>query len=199
MKRDEPRAGDLTHRKLVELLVALHEVDPRALDHQWRVAREAATLGERLGLSREETRALWYGGLLHDIGKIGVPVEILGKRSFLTREERAQVELHPELGAALLEELEGLEAVTRLVLHHQERYDGRRDGRFPGYPTGLAGERIPLGARILAVADAYDAMTSDRPYRKGLPVETALAELRREAGRQFDPRVVEAFLGVEGA
>lgn len=195
-RRDDPapRAGDHTHRKVVELLVALHEVDPRALDHQWRVAWRAAALGEALGLPPEETRALWYGGLLHDIGKIGVPEEILGKRGLLSREERSQIELHPQVGAAILDELEGLEEVALLVLHHQERYDGRRDGRYPGYPTGLAGEAIPLGARILAVVDAYDAMTSDRPYRRGLPPGAARAELQREAGRQFDPRVVTAFL-----
>jgi putative nucleotidyltransferase with HDIG domain len=197
-RREEPapQAGDVTHRRVVELLVALHEIDPPTLDHQWRVARRAVALGEALGLGDRETRALWYGGLLHDIGKIGVPEEVLGKRGPLTRTERAQVQIHPELGAAILEDLEGLEEVARLVLHHQERWDGRRDTRYPGYPTGLAGEAIPLGARILAVVDAYDAMTSDRPYRRGLPPRTAAAELQRAAGRQFDPRVVAAFLGV---
>ncbi|HSL81536.1 MAG TPA: HD-GYP domain-containing protein [Thermoanaerobaculia bacterium] len=193
-----PAAGGTTHRRVVELLAVLHEVDPTAIDHQWRVARRAMALGEALGLGYEETRALWYGGLLHDVGKIGVPAEVLGKRGPLTRTERAQVQLHPELGAAILEDLVGLEEVARLVLHHQERWDGRREGRYPGYPTGLAGDAIPLGARILAVVDAYDAMTSDRPYRRGLPAAAAAAELQRQAGRQFDPRVVAAFLGVVG-
>ncbi|HEX6198778.1 MAG TPA: HD-GYP domain-containing protein [Thermoanaerobaculia bacterium] len=197
-RREEPapRTGDATHRRVVELLVALHEFDPGTLDHQWRVARRAVALGEALGLGDRDTRALWYGGLLHDIGKIGVPEEILGKRGPLTRTERAQVQIHPELGAALLEDLEGLDEVARLVLHHQERWDGRREGRYPGYPAGLTGEAIPLGARVLAVVDAYDAMTSDRPYRRGLLPAAAAAELRKQAGRQFDPRVVAAFLGV---
>lgn len=199
-RREEPApaAGDATHRRVVELLVALHEVDPTAVDHQWRVARRAVALGEALGLGAEATRALWYGGLLHDVGKIGVPEGVLRKRGPLTRTERAQVQLHPELGAAILEDLEGLAEVARLVLHHQERWDGRREGRYPGYPTGLAGDAIPLGARILAVVDAYDAITSDRPYRRGLPPAAAAAELRKEAGRQFDPRVVAAFLGLAG-
>lgn len=192
----QPLPANGSRRELVELLAAQHQADPGTLDHQWRVARQAAAVGEALGLPPEETRALWYGGLLHDIGKVGIPERVLAKRDPLTREERALVERHPELGAAILEELDGLEAVADLVLHHQERFDGRGDGRFPGYPAGLAGDEIPLGARILAVVDAYDAMVSDRPYRRGLPPEAARAELRREAGRQFDPRVVEAFLGV---
>lgn len=196
-RREEPAptAGEATHRRVVELLVALHELDPAALDHQWRVARRAVALGEALGLGDEETRALWYGGLLHDIGKLCVPEDVLGKSGALSRAERAQVQLHPEVGAAILEELEGLEEVARLVLHHQERWDGLREARFPGYPGGLAGDAIPLGARILAVVDAWDAMTSDRPYRRALPPASAAAELRKEAGRQFDPRVVATFLG----
>jgi HD-GYP domain-containing protein (c-di-GMP phosphodiesterase class II) len=104
------------------------------------------------------------------------------------------VRLHPELGAALLEDLEGLEDAATLVLHHQERFDGRRDGSYPGYPTGLAGDDIPLGARILAVADAYDAMTSDRAYRRALKHEVAVAEIERCSGTQFDPELASLFL-----
>ena len=192
----ERAAGSRSYRRVVELLVALHAADPSTTDHLWRVAERAAALGEALGIPREELRTLWYAGLLHDVGKIGVPEEILRKEGTLDPTERALVRLHPELGAALLEDLEGLEDAATLVLHHQERFDGRRDGSYPGYPTGLAGADIPLGARILAVADAYDAMVSDRPYRPGLTPTAAAEELRRESGRQFDPRVVAAFLGV---
>lgn len=188
--------GTRSYRRVVELLVALHAADPSTSDHLWRVAERAIGLGEALGLPREELRTLWYAGLLHDVGKIGLPEEILHKEGTLDAAERALVRLHPELGAALLEDLEGLEDAATLVLHHQERFDGRRDGSYPGYPAGLAGDDIPLGARILAVADAYDAMVSDRPYRQGLTTAAAVEELRRESGRQFDPGVVAAFLGV---
>ena len=183
-----------SYRTVVELLVALHAADPSTSDHLWRVAERAIALGEALGLPPDELRTLWYAGLLHDVGKLGLPDEILHKEGTLDATERALVRLHPELGAALLEDLEGLEDAATLVLHHQERFDGRRDGSYPGYPAGLAGDDIPLGARILAVVDAYDAMVSDRPYRPGLTTAAAVAELRREAGRQFDPQVVAAFV-----
>lgn len=100
------------------------------------------------------------------------------------------------IGAQILRAIEGMEGAARVVLHHQERFDGRRDGRYPGYPAGLSGEEIPLGSRIIAVVDAFDATTSDRPYRKRLSHEDAVGELRRESGEQFDPRVVETSLGL---
>ena len=102
--------------------------------------------------------------------------------------------LHPEIGARMLERLELLRGAAPLVLHHQERFDGELDGQHPGYPQGISGEQIPLGARIIAVVDAFDAMTTTRPYRNALPQAEAAAVLRRERGRQFDPRVVDAFL-----
>jgi len=101
---------------------------------------------------------------------------------------------HPEIGARMLEKLDLLNDAAPLVLHHQERFDGLRSGNHPGYPGGLAGDRIPLGARIIAVVDAFDAMTTTRPYRPALPMDEAASVLRRERGRQFDPRVVDAFL-----
>ena len=101
---------------------------------------------------------------------------------------------HPEIGARMLERLELLRAAAPLVLHHQERFDGNLGGQHPGYPQGIAGEKIPLGARIIAVVDAFDAMTTTRPYREALPPEEAAAVLRRERGHQFDPKVVDAFL-----
>jgi HD-GYP domain-containing protein (c-di-GMP phosphodiesterase class II) len=103
---------------------------------------------------------------------------------------------HPELGSRILASLEGFEEAAPLVLHHQERWDGRTDGRFPGYPSGISGESIPVGARIIAVVDAFDAMTTDRPYRSAMSVEQAVAELEDHRGTQFDPRVVDSFLEV---
>lgn len=103
---------------------------------------------------------------------------------------------HPEIGARILDDLEELRAAAPLVRHHQERFDGRRDVDFPGYPDGLQGEQIPLGARVIAVVDAFDAMTSDRSYRAALEVREAVEVLRRERGAQFDPRVVDVFLEV---
>jgi HD-GYP domain-containing protein (c-di-GMP phosphodiesterase class II) len=126
-------------------------------------------------------------GLLHDIGKIGVPDYVLGKPDRLTDEEFAQIKRHPEIGCAILKHLKQLHFVLPGVLHHHESFDGR------GYPHGLAGDSIPLLGRIIAVADAYDAMTSDRPYRSGMPTEKAEAILRSGAGKQWDPRMIEAF------
>lgn len=103
---------------------------------------------------------------------------------------------HPEIGARMLARIDGLREAAPLVLHHQERWDGRRDGRYPGYPAGLVGEAIPLGARIIAVVDCFDAMTTDRPYRRALAADDAREVLRTERGAQFDPRVVDTFLAV---
>ena len=129
---------------------------------------------------------------MHDIGKIGVPDDILRKPGELTEQEWALMKRHPVIGAEILALVRPLHRVIPIVKHHQERYDGT------GYPDGLAGEEIPLGARILAVVDAYSAMTDDRAYRRGLAPEQAFEELKRGAGTQFDPKVVEEFLKLEG-
>ncbi|MGH9379778.1 MAG: HD domain-containing phosphohydrolase [Thermoanaerobaculia bacterium] len=163
-------------------------------DHTVRVARYAVETGRRLGLEGGELEALETAGLLHDIGKIGVPDAVLRKPGPLRWHEAEQMRQHAEIGARLLQQIHGLEAAIPLVRHHQERYDGRTVGPHPGYPDGLAGEAIPLGSRIIAVVDAFDAMTSDREYRKARSVEEAVAELRAERGKQFDPKVVDAFL-----
>jgi HD-GYP domain-containing protein (c-di-GMP phosphodiesterase class II) len=141
-----------------------------------------------MGLSPEEVDVIRHASILHDVGKIGIREKILKKPGLLTEEERREMEYHPFIGTRILQSVKLLEPVMPLVYHHHERYDGT------GYPDGLKGEEIPLGSRIIAVADAFESMTSDRPYRKALPLEEALAELRRGAGRQFDPRVVEVFL-----
>ena len=135
-----------------------------------------------------DEEVLIAGILLHDIGKIFTPKEILYKPGPLTDEERDVMRRHPVDGADVLERIAGLRAMADNVRHHHERYDGG------GYPDGLKGEAIPLGARIAAVVDAFDAMISDRPYRKGMPVEEAIAELTRNRGTQFAPGVVDAFM-----
>lgn len=186
-------------RAVRALTAAIEAKDAYTEGHVGRVSKLAEAVGRRLGLGDAEREALRWASILHDVGKIGVPEQILRKPGPLTPEERAVMQRHAELGARILDNVAGMEGAAALVLRHQERFDGRRDGPFPGYPGGLAGEAIPLGARIIAVADAFDAMTSDRPYRAGRSPAQAAEELRRESGRQFDPRVVEAFLDELGS
>jgi HD-GYP domain-containing protein (c-di-GMP phosphodiesterase class II) len=131
-----------------------------------------------------------WGALLHDVGKIGVPDAILRKPGKLTPEEWIEMRKHPELGRRILSGIRFLEGAVPIVYCHQERWDGT------GYPRGLSGTQIPLGARIFGVVDCLDAMTMNRPYRKALPYETARAEIERFANVQFDPQVVEAFLAI---
>ncbi len=160
--------------------------------HGTRLAEWAVQVGELAGLDGDELQDLEVACLLHDIGKVGLPDAILDKPGKLTDEEYEQIKKHCDYGWAILRLLPGFERIGLLVLHHHERIDGR------GYPAGLQGEEIPLGARIVAVVDAFDAMVSDRPYRAGLPVEEALRRLRKDSGSQFDPRIVDLFLEVTG-
>lgn len=187
--------GDL-HRVVRALTGAVEAKDLYTEGHLHRVSRFACEVGRRLGLGDRDLELLQIASALHDIGKIGIPEHILNKPAGLEADERVVIERHPEIGARILENVEGLQPAAPLVLHHQERFDGRRDGEFPGYPRGLAGESIPLGARIIAVVDAFDAMTTDRAYRRARPVDAALDVLRSERGRQFDPTVVDAFLAL---
>ncbi|MGB9804503.1 HD-GYP domain-containing protein [Desulfofundulus sp.] len=167
--------------------------DQYTMGHSEKVAEYARLIAEALGLSEKEVDLAYICGIVHDVGKIGVPENVLNKPGALTEEEFEQITRHPEKGATILSHISWLEHVVPVVLAHHERYDGR------GYPRGLRGEEIPLLSRILAVADAFDAMTSDRSYRKALPVPVAISELKRHAGGQFDPRVVEAFMHILGA
>jgi putative nucleotidyltransferase with HDIG domain len=152
------------------------------------VADVAVRVGRRLGLSDEDLRTLRYGALLHDIGKIGVRSEVLNKPGALTLEEFEEMKQHTVIGARMLERIPFFAAVRPIVRSAHERWDG------DGYPDGLAGEDIPLAARIVCACDAFHAITSDRPYRKARSVEHAVEELRSNAGTQFDPRVVEALI-----
>ncbi len=158
--------------------------------HSIRVMEYAVAAGLELGLSGEPLEALKLAGLLHDIGKIGTCSCVLEKRGQLTSKEFELVKLHPAHGADLLLQTETLSRVALVIRHHHERYDGT------GYPDKLAGEEIPFLSRVLYVADAFDSMTADRPYRKAPGRDYAVAELRRCSGSQFDPLVVEAFLKI---
>jgi putative nucleotidyltransferase with HDIG domain len=178
------------HRTVVSLAAAIEAKDPTTVGHVQRVARIAERLGQELGLGGQDLRLLAYGALLHDVGKIGVPEAVLNKQGPLDEAETELMHQHVEIGLKILGNIEVLRDVLPLVKYHQERWDGKREGvAYPGY-FGLRGENIPLGARILSVIDALDAITNDRPYRKGRDAAQALAELDREAGAQFDPRVV---------
>ncbi len=177
-------------RTVVSLAAAIEAKDPTTVGHVQRVARLAERLGQELGLAGRDLKCLAYGALLHDVGKIGVPESILNKAGPLDAGETELMHGHVEIGLKILGNIDVLRDVLPLVKYHQERWDGRRDGvSYPGY-FGLRGENIPLGARILAIVDAFDAITNDRPYRKARDLAKALAELEGEAGKQFDPRVV---------
>ena len=178
----------------LEALTAALDVRDRDTEgHSRRVAALALAIGREMGLGPQQLQALYRGGLLHDIGKIGIPDRILHKPGPLDEAEWAVMRRHPTLGFQVLRGIDFLMAGSEVVLHHHERYDGR------GYPAGLAGEAIPLVARVFAVADAYDAMTSPRPYRAPVEPAAAVAEIVRNAGSQFDPAVVRAFLRVVAA
>ncbi|OAT85916.1 HD-GYP domain-containing protein [Desulfotomaculum copahuensis] len=164
--------------------------DLYTMGHSEKVAEYARLIADQLGLDDSEVDRAYLCGIVHDVGKIGVPEDILNKPGPLSPDEFAQITHHPDMGATILSHISWLEDVVPVIMAHHERYDGK------GYPRGLQGEEIPLLSRILAVADAFDAMTSDRSYRKALPLKTALDELRRGAGCQFDPRVVDAFLSM---
>jgi len=158
--------------------------------HSLRVSRIAVLIGRQLGLTDEHLRDLELGGILHDIGKIGVPESILWKPDKLTDEEKSIMSRHPVKSAEIIGDLKGLKRAREYVKHHHEYYDGN------GYPDGLSGETIPIGARIILVSDAYDAMTTDRPYRKAIGHVRAIEELKKLAGTQFDPTVVNALLAL---
>ncbi|MGQ9497575.1 MAG: HD-GYP domain-containing protein [Desulfotomaculales bacterium] len=158
--------------------------------HCEKVADMTAGVVARMGYDLSRVQLAHLGGTLHDIGKIGVPEAILDKPGPLTGEEWAIVKRHPVIGAEILSHVESFQTIVLVIRHHHERWDGK------GYPDGLAGEKIPLLSRVIAVADAFDAITSDRSYRPRRSVPEALAEIERCAGTQFDPRVVQVFLAL---
>ncbi|MBI4587891.1 MAG: HD-GYP domain-containing protein [Candidatus Rokubacteria bacterium] len=177
-------------QSLLGLANALEARDPYTRGHSERVARLAQRLALRLGCSADERRVITQAGLLHDLGKIGIPEAVLGKAGPLSEEEWVLMREHPVVGARIVSPLEFFSEGALIIRHHHERQDGS------GYPAGLSGEAIPFGARIMAVADVYDAMTSDRPYRKRLACEEARRQVEGWADRLLDARIVSAFLGL---
>ncbi len=172
------------------LMAALDARDRDTKGHSERVAELAVEIAAEMGIApdSEESRHIHWGSLLHDVGKIAVPDAILRKPSDLSEEEWERMRTHPRAGYEMLQSIDFLAPAAEIVLAHHERYDGA------GYPGGLSGEEIPLGARIFAVADTFDAITADRTYRAGVSAEEALAEIVRNSGKQFDPAAVRAFL-----
>jgi putative nucleotidyltransferase with HDIG domain len=194
-ERPRERAGRTTRigfgigtkaRSLERLVLALESRAPGTVGHSRRVGIYAAGLARDAGLSRAEARRVKRAGALHDVGKSKIPAEILNKAWPLTEPEQALVRSHAEIGAAMVADLADPE-LTETIRHHHERYDGG------GYPDGLAAEGIPLGARLVAVCDTFDALTSRRPYRRAIGFPEALELLDREAGSQLDPDLVGLF------
>ncbi|MBN2321140.1 MAG: response regulator [Acidobacteria bacterium] len=175
---------------LEALVMALDAREHETSAHSQRVREYTLTLAQNFGLNHDELVQLGRGALLHDVGKIGVRDSILLKPGKLTDAEWVEMKKHPQIGYEILQNIEFLSPAAKIVLCHQERWDGN------GYPNGMSGTDIPLGARIFAVVDTLDAMTSDRPYRKALSFDRALEEIRSGAGTQFDPQVAEAFLAI---
>jgi len=172
------------------LVSAVEAKDPYIYGHSRKVNTYAVALAEAIGLSPDEVANVSTAALLHDIGKIGIPDKVLNKKGKLNEEDWRAIKAHPKLGATIIRNIPHLVPCVNSILHHHERWDGG------GYPEGLKGEEIPREARILAIADTFEAMTSARPYRPALPLEEIVKELRQGAGLQFDPKLVEAFIGI---
>lgn len=178
----------VAHRATIRALVHAVDIkDAYTRGHSERVGRASVLIARELGMDESRVEGLRFAGILHDVGKLGVPTRVLRKDGPLTPEERRIMELHPEYGHEIVRGIGFLDEARDAILHHHERLDGS------GYPYGLSGSRIPEFARVVAVADAFDAMTSTRSYRRARPVAAALAELERCAGSQFDPRMVRAL------
>ena len=177
-----------TDHALVALADSIDRRDQYTYQHSQRVAAHAGAIARHLGLPARQIDLVVAAARVHDLGKIATDNRVLFKQSSLTPDERGIIEAHPAEGEELAGKFSMFREGRRFIRHHHERWDGR------GYPDGLAGADIPLGARIITVADSYDAMTSDRPYRRALPPDIAVVELRRGAGAQFDAQVVEAFI-----
>jgi response regulator RpfG family c-di-GMP phosphodiesterase len=188
VQRQSLRINELFLDGLQALAAAIEARDCYTGDHLDRVVKYALATGAEMELDQKQMWNLWLGSLFHDVGKLAIPEAIINKPGPLTEEEYEEMKKHPELGVEIIQRVSFLLPAAKAILHHQERWDGN------GYPGGLEGERISIEGRILAVADAFDAMLTDRPYRKALTEDYAVGELERCASSQFDPNVVEAFL-----
>ncbi|MDQ3953626.1 MAG: HD-GYP domain-containing protein [Actinomycetota bacterium] len=185
--RGAPPRTDTLHQTVQSLVKTVNEHDTYTGGHSCRVATMSGDLARVLGFSKGEIAFVQQAGLVHDIGKIGIPDKVLNKTTPLTPQERYLVRLHPILGASILSRMPGMDRLVPIVLHHHECWDGS------GYPSGVGGVQVPIEARIILVADAFDAMASNRPYGRVMGTEEALAELRAHAAGQFDPMLVEAM------
>ena len=181
---------DCADTVISSLANAIEAKDKYTEGHNERVSRYAVALARAVGLSERELEIVRMAGILHDIGKIGVPDKVLNKRSSLNKLEFNSILSHPEKGQRILKPLHSLMGVRKVVLYHHERYDGK------GYPHGLEGEQIPIYARIMSIADTYDAMTTTRPYRKALTKSEAIRELKDKAGQMWDPELVKIFVNL---
>lgn len=181
---------DSYESSLQTLVTALDFRDNETQGHSYRVVQYAVMVAKVMGIGEPDLTWIRRGAILHDVGKIGIPDAILKKPGKLDPKEWKVMKRHPEMGYRMLEHIRFLEPALDIVLSHQERFDGS------GYPRGLKGEEIPRGARVFAVVDTFDAMTSDRPYRKALSIDDACNEIKEWSGRQFDPAVAEAFLSL---
>jgi HD-GYP domain-containing protein (c-di-GMP phosphodiesterase class II) len=188
IERRRRESQDTFVQTLTTLAETIDLRDPYTAGHSRRVAAYSRLLAEDIGLSDAECDAIENAALLHDIGKVGVPDAVLFKNGPLDDEERLLIRAHPVIGAGLIADMPTMCDIYPCILHHHERWDGR------GYPDGLSGENIPIGARVIAVADSFDAMTTDRPYRAGLGADAAIQELMRGENTQFDKRCVLAFV-----
>ncbi len=173
---------------ILALSVSIEKRDKYTGGHTKRVVGFSKLIAEEIFSSKEEREIVEISAILHDIGKIGIPDAILNKGDVLTPEEYEEIKKHPEIGAEIVSQIEGTEKIVPGILYHHERWDGK------GYPQGLKGEEIPISARIIAVADTYDALTTTRPYRKAKTKEEALKIIEEESGKQFDPFIVEIFV-----
>jgi putative two-component system response regulator len=188
VEKQTAKVRDAFLNSLKSLALALEAKDKYTSGHSQRVADIAVNIARKLKMAPEEIERLRFAALVHDIGKIGIKESVINKEGELTDDEYAYISTHSAIGENILKPVIEDKEILRMVRHHHERYDGR------GYPDGLAAGNIPLGSRIVAVADMFDAMTSDRPYRKAVSPEIAIAELKRHASTQFDPQVVDAFI-----
>lgn len=175
--------------KTIDLIMnTLFEKSKREANHSNRVSQISQSIASKMDFNKDAINQIRIAGLIHDIGKIGVDEKILNKPARLTIEERREIERHPEIGWRILSSTNEFSELAQFVLHHHEKWDGS------GYPNGIIGEAIPVEARIIGVADAYDAMTSKRSYQKGMIKKDAINELRRCSGTQFDPYIVDVFI-----
>jgi len=173
---------------VIKTLVNIIETkDEYTRGHSERVTKISLAIGKALGLDKKEIETLHVSALLHDIGKIAIPEEILKKPGKLTLEEFSIIKKHPTIGTELVKELKNFDEISKGILYHHERFDGH------GYPSGASGKDIPFNARIIAIADSFDAMTSNRPYRERLNDQNAIDEINRNRGKQFDAEIVKIF------